>query len=131
MQDGMESGHFIFSNCYEIFAIDIKNDKASILGQLNIVLQSAKLTAAKIVLSEEKELIDSSVEEHNEHEDPLQNKVEEVADDIPELITPAIKYTVDDVNFPKSGKGTCLHCKKTVGYVGGFPRVNPPAAVCD
>jgi len=43
---------------------------------------------------------------------------------IPVGISPAIEFT-------GKGSGTCLHCKKTVGYVGGFPRVNPPDELRD
>ena len=46
-------------------------------------------------------------------------------------VIPATEYKVDELNFPKKGKGRCLHCKKLVGYVGGFPAVNPPDAICD
>jgi len=48
-----------------------------------------------------------------------------------DTVVPAIEYRVDDLNFPKKGKGTCLHCRKQVGFVGGFPAVDPPSVICD
>ena len=42
-------------------------------------------------------------------------------------VSPCIQY--DD--FPAEKTGKCLHCQKTVGYVGGMPRVNPPASIRD
>ena len=47
-----------------------------------------------------------------------------VSDKTPLGISPAIEFT-------GNGQGTCLHCNKTVGYVGGFPRVNPPVEILD
>tara|TARA_R100000655_G_scaffold29410_1_gene59281 strand:- start:300 stop:854 length:555 start_codon:yes stop_codon:yes gene_type:complete len=42
-------------------------------------------------------------------------------------VSPCIQYD----NFPAEKTGKCLHCQKTVGYVGGMPRVNPPASIRD
>lgn len=42
-------------------------------------------------------------------------------------VSPCIQYD----NFPAEKTGKCLHCFKTVGYVGGMPRVNPPASIRD
>ena len=42
-------------------------------------------------------------------------------------VSPCIQYD----NFPAEKTGKCLHCNKTVGYVGGMPRVNPPASIRD
>jgi hypothetical protein len=42
-------------------------------------------------------------------------------------VSPCIQY--DD--FPAEKTGKCLHCQKTVGYVGGMPRVNPPESIRD
>ena len=45
----------------------------------------------------------------------------------PPTVSPCIQYD----NFPAEKTGKCLHCFKTVGYVGGMPRVNPPASIRD
>jgi len=42
-------------------------------------------------------------------------------------VSPCIQYD----NFPAEKTGKCLHCNKTVGYVGGMPRVNPPESIRD
>ena len=42
-------------------------------------------------------------------------------------VSPCIQYD----NFPTEKTGKCLHCNKTVGYVGGMPRVNPPESIRD
>ena len=52
------------------------------------------------------------------------------AEDLPKdppTVSPCIQYD----NFPAEKTGKCLHCNKTVGYVGGMPRVNPPASIRD
>jgi len=42
-------------------------------------------------------------------------------------VSPCIQYN----DFPAEKTGKCLHCQKTVGYVGGMPRVNPPESIRD
>ena len=42
-------------------------------------------------------------------------------------VSPCIQYN----DFPAEKTGKCLHCNKTVGYVGGMPRVNPPESIRD
>lgn len=100
-----------YSSCFCIYGIDIKPDKEGILSKLNSLLV---------------EMGDRSPAE------PVQQPVADVGsvfsvkdvETIPVGISPAIEFT-------GKGSGTCLHCKKTVGYVGGFPRVNPPDELRD
>jgi len=106
-----------FSSCFVISAIDIKPDKEGILNKLNSLVEQ------KSSLPEEPEekLIDL-VQSPSEQ---LESRLKAVSE--PKTlsgISPAIQFT-------GSGEGTCLHCNKTVGYVGGFPRVNPPAEIRD
>ena len=118
--ESKERGYTIFSNGYQIFSIDLKPDKEGIIDQINGVLRSAKLTATKIVVNEPENVrvtVSTNIEDQERFEDQQLDYEQGITDAPPELVAPAIKYEVDDVNFPKSGKGTCLHCKKTVGYV--------------
>tara|TARA_Y100001951_G_C11121901_1_gene173290 strand:- start:79 stop:531 length:453 start_codon:yes stop_codon:yes gene_type:complete len=106
-----------YSNGFEIHAIEIKPDKEGILNKLNSLLEQ------KSSLPEEpEEKRYPELEHHYEMNKALEPAVSE-----PKTlsgISPAIQFT-------GSGEGTCLHCNKTVGYVGGFPRVNPPAEIRD
>lgn len=59
----------------------------------------------------------------------LRKRIQELegkSNDCP-TVTPCIQYD----NFPAEKTGKCLHCFKTVGYVGGMPRVNPPESIRD
>ncbi len=100
-----------YSNGFEIHAIDIKPDKEGIISKLNslIVQDSKEVEVTPVKEVEEIEVLTTPP--------VLNNKT-------PEGISPAIEFT-------GNGQGTCLHCSKTVGYVGGFPRVNPPAEILD
>ena len=134
MIETKESGRTIFSNGYQIFAIDLKTDKEGILNELNGVIRHVKSTAPKTIVNEPENVrvtVSTNIKDQERFEDEQLDYEQGITDSPPQLVSPAIKYEVDDVDFPKSGKGTCLHCKKTVGYVGGFPRVNPPSAICD
>ena len=101
----------IFTNGMSITLVDIKADKEGVITLLNSILSEPepvqKPTEAKTVSPTP--------------EDEL--KVE--------TIVPAIAYKVDNMPFPKKGRGTCLHCNKQVGFVGGFPSLNPPDVICD
>ena len=96
-----------YSNGFEIHAVDINTDKDGILTLLN------SLVPLKLI-----------------EENPTEQVVEETAEavTVPAQkicgISPAVEFTGD-------GQGTCLHCNKTIGYVGGFPRVSPPDAIRD
>ncbi len=101
-----------YSNGFEIYAIDIKPDKEGILNKLNSLIEQK--SSLPEVPEEPKEVEEIEVLPTP----PVQNNK------TPEGISPAIEFT-------GNGQGTCLHCSKTVGYVGGFPRVNPPAEILD
>ena len=101
-----------FSSCFVICGIDIKPDKEGILNKLNSLIEQK--SSLPEVPEEPKEVEEIEVLPTP----PVQNNK------TPEGISPAIEFT-------GNGQGTCLHCSKTVGYVGGFPRVNPPAEILD
>ena len=106
-----------YSNGFEIHAIEIKPDKEGILNKLNSLVEQ------KSSLPEEpEEKRYPELEHHYAMNEALEPAVSEPK--TPLGISPAIEFT-------GNGQGTCLHCKKTVGYVGGFPRVNPPDAIRD
>ena len=111
-----------FSSCFCIYGIDIKPDKEGILSKLNSLLV---------------EMGDRSPAEPDtgtwDIGDPVMAEPIHEPEPRPEPepepysiggISPAIEYK-------GKGQGTCLHCNKTVGYVGGFPQVNPPDAIRD
>ena len=100
-----------YSNGFEIHAVDLNTDKDGILTLLNSLVP-LKLIEEKPIKQVEQE--------------PVDEKELRV-----ETVVPAIAYKVDDLNFTRKGIGTCLHCNKKVGFVGGFPRVNPPDAIRD
>jgi|TARA_R100001594_G_scaffold135051_1_gene176525 hypothetical protein len=109
-----------FSSCWIIEAIDIKPDKDGIITKLNSLLLDQEPQTKKPD-SYEPHIINFPGDEEEVEEvevpAPVENKT-------PVGISPAIEFT-------GNGKGTCLHCNKTVGYVGGFPRVNPPEEIRD
>ena len=117
---GSHNGSTEFSSCWIINAIDIKPDKEGIITKLNSILLDQE-PQTKNRDTYEPHIIsfpeDEEKAEEVESPAPVENKT-------PVGISPAIEFT-------GNGKGTCLHCRKTVGYVGGFPRVNPPDAICD
>ena len=99
-----------FSSCFTINGIDIKPDKEGILSKLNSLLG----------------------EEPSQSSQPEPQPVQEVAAPVSDPAADAgCQGIVPAIAYNGTGKGTCLHCKKEVGYVGGFPRVDPPAAIRD
>jgi hypothetical protein len=96
-----------FSNGFNIYGIDIKPDKEGILSKLNSLLGEEP----------------SQSDQPEPTPEPVPQPVA-VETTTPIGISPAIEFT-------GKGQGTCLHCNKTVGYVGGFPRINPPEEVRD
>ena len=104
-----------FSSCFVICGIDIKPDKEGIISKLNsLIVQDSYVDVKGIEVTPAKKVEEIEVLPTP----PVQNNK------TPEGISPAIEFT-------GNGQGTCLHCSKTVGYVGGFPRVNPPAEILD
>ena len=132
------SGVDIFTNGMSIIVIDIKPDKEGVITKLNsLVSQSSQVQTEPVVPApEEVEEVVKSSKPCQQWDAQTQSYVS--VDDYVNAedtgyvgIIPATEYKVDDLNFPKKGKGRCLHCKKLVGYVGGFPAVNPPDVICD
>ena len=102
---------WFYSNQMAIFMTEIKPDKEGIITKLNHLLEE----------------IDERPSQYSQPEpmpEPVQEPIAEVGKKTPIGISPAIEFT-------GNGQGTCLHCQKTVGYVGGFPKVNPPEAIRD
>ena len=97
-----------YSNCFVILAVDIKTDKEGIISKLNSLLDQKSDSPEQFEVEEVVTIPEVQ---------PVQNKT-------PIGISPAIEFT-------GNGQGKCLHCKKTVGYVGGFPQVDPPDAIRD
>lgn len=112
-----------FSSCFCIYGIDIKPDKEGILNKLNSLLRERPSQSGQPDPEPTPEPVQQPVQEVGE--------VVNAADQGYPGVVPAIEYRVDDLNFPKKGKGRCLHCRKLVGFVGGFPAVNPPDSICD
>jgi len=100
----------IFSNGMGVHAIEIKPDKEGIINKLNGLLEEP--TSPFYLAQPEPE------------PEPIPEEEPVAVETIPVGISPAIEFT-------GKGSGTCLHCNKTVGYVGGFPRVNPPEELRD
>ena len=111
-----------FSSGFCIYGIDIKPDKEGILSKLNSLLSERPSQSSQ------------------PDPEPVQQPVADVGSLVGRRITdPARANEVETtpigispaIEFTGKGSGTCLHCKKTVGYVGGFPRVNPPDELRD
>lgn len=119
----------IFTNGMSITVIEIKPDKEGVISKLNsLIVQDSyvdAITRSHTSIGEEVTPV--------KKEEPavLEEEYVNSGDTGYVGIIPATEYKVDELNFPKKGKGRCLHCKKLVGYVGGFPAVNPPDAICD
>jgi len=132
------TGVDIFSNGMSIIVIDIKPDKEGVIAKLNSLISQSSQVQTEPVLPapEEVEEVVRSSKPCQQWDAQAQSYVSTDdyvnSNDIGYVgIIPATEYKVDDLNFPKKGKGRCLHCKKLVGYVGGFPAVNPPDIICD
>ena len=132
------AGVDIFTNGMSIIVIDIKPDKEGVITKLNSLVSQSSQAQTEPVLPapEEVEEVVKSSKPCQQWDAQTQSYVS--VDDYVNAedtgyvgVIPATEYKVDDLNFPKKGKGRCLHCKKLVGYVGGFPSVNPPDAICD
>lgn len=128
-----------FSSCWIIEAIDIKPDKEGIITKLNsLLLDQEPQTKNRdtyephiITFPEDKEEVEEVEAPRVVPDDPEEEVVNAGEQFGHPSIVPAIEYRVDDLQWPKKGKGRCLHCNKIVGYVGGWPCVNPPDEICD
>ena len=132
------TGVDIFTNGMSIIMIDIKPDKEGVIAKLNSLISQSNQVQTEPVFPapEEVEEVVRSSKPCQQWDAQAQSYVSTDdyvnSNDIGYVgIIPATEYKVDDLNFPKKGKGRCLHCKKLVGYVGGFPAVNPPDIICD
>ena len=106
--EATESDGWFYSNQMAIFMTEIKPDKEGIITKLNHLLEERP----------------TQYSQPEPMPEPVQESIAEVGKKTPIGISPAIEFT-------GKGQGTCLHCQKTVGYVGGFPKVNPPEAIRD
>ena len=122
-----------FSNGFEICAIDVKPDKEGIINKLNSMIPANG--PAEVTETREEIEVEPVVNKHPLRDFVPDHPDEEVVNAGQQMghpsIVPAIEYRVDDLQWPRKGMGRCLHCQKLVGYVGGFPRVNPPDAIRD
>ena len=78
---------------------------------------------------EDARLLADDVDRLSTENSDLRKRIQELegkSNDCP-TVSPCIQYD----NFPAEKTGKCLHCNKAVGYVGGMPRVNPPASIRD
>ena len=78
---------------------------------------------------EDARLLADDVDRLSTENSDLRKRIQELegkSSDCP-TVSPCIQYD----NFPTEKTGKCLHCNKTVGYVGGMPRVNPPESIRD
>tara|TARA_B100001250_G_C19504638_1_gene658981 strand:- start:76 stop:522 length:447 start_codon:yes stop_codon:yes gene_type:complete len=105
--------NYLFSNGMVVCALEIKPDKEGIISKLNSLIEEK---------TKQPELDPEPVPQ------PVQEVSAPVSDRAADVGCPGI---VPAIAYNGTGKGTCLHCKKEVGYVGGFPRVDPPAEICD
>jgi len=134
MLDHQKYPRWYFTMSWEINAIDFDNTKDGVLELLNE--QQFCIPHAEYVRTPEAlEDVDKLSEENRK----LRNKIHDLEELLdaggtseilpkdPPTVSPCIQYD----NFPAEKTGKCLHCNKTVGYVGGMPRVNPPASIRD
>ena len=136
---------YLFSNGMNVHALEVKVDKEGIITLLNNLIWYLS-----DVVEPKPEPVEKPTEQLNEDKtiewaDRRRQELEGVGlsdaqvqiireiyeaktvsptPDKPAGIIPATAYD-------GTGNGTCLHCNKQVGYVGGFPRVNPPESIQD
>ena len=137
----------IFTNGMSITLVDIKADKEGVITLLNSILSEPEPIQKPTEQLNEDKTIEWADRRRQELEgvglsDAQVQIIREIyeaktvsptpEDELKvETIVPAIAYKVDNMPFPKKGRGTCLHCNKQVGFVGGFPSLNPPDVICD
>ncbi len=100
-----------FSNGMAIILIDIKADKEGVITLLNSILSQPE-----------------------PEPEPVEKPTEQVVAETARAVTPTPERPagiIPATAYDGTGNGTCLHCNKQVGYVGGFPRVNPPEEIRD
>ncbi len=141
MLDHQKYPRWYFTMSWEIQAIDFDNTKDGALELLNE--QTSRLPHPEYVrvpeALEDARLLADDVEKLSGENRKLRNKIHDLEELLdaggtseilpkdPPTVSPCIQYD----NFPAEKTGKCLHCNKTVGYVGGMPRVNPPASIRD
>ncbi len=99
----------IFTNGMSITLIDIKADKEGVITLLNSIISQPE-------------------------QEPVQKPTEQVVEETAKTVSPTPDKPagiIPATAYDGTGNGTCLHCNKQVGYVGGFPRVNPPESIRD
>ena len=99
----------IFTNGMSITLIYIKADKEGVITLLNSIISQPE-------------------------QEPVQKPTEQVVEETAKTVSPTPDKPagiIPATAYDGTGNGTCLHCNKQVGYVGGFPRVNPPESIRD
>jgi len=106
---------YLFSNGMNVHALEVKVDKEGIITLLNNLIW----------------YLSDVVEPKPE---PVEKPTEQVVEETARTVTPTPDKPagiIPATAYDGTGNGTCLHCNKQVGYVGGFPRVNPPEEIRD
>jgi len=131
MLDHQKCPRWYFTMSWEIQAIDFDNTKDGVLELLNE--QASRIPHQEYVrvpeALEDARLLADDVDRLSTENSDLRKRIQELegkSSDCP-TVSPCIQYD----NFPAEKTGKCLHCNKTVGYVGGMPRVNPPESIRD
>lgn len=118
MLDHQKCPAWEFTMSWEIKAIDFDNTKDGVLELLNEqIFHNREVVFPPKV---------SDTEAFTKHLEDLRLDFPPKTEELP-TVSPCIQYD----NFPAEKTGKCLHCNKTVGYVGGMPRVNPPESIRD
>jgi len=108
---------YLFSNGMVVSALEVKVDKEGIITLLNNLIWYLS-----DVVEPKPEPVEKPTEQVIERD--WAGRAITAPPKKPAGIIPATAYD-------GTGNGTCLHCNKQVGYVGGFPRVNPPEEIRD
>ena len=122
MQTTKETGRTIFSNGWEIFAIDLKTDKEGILNELNGVVRHVRLTASNTVVEAPKQSDPvvppiPKIEDQEKYEDEILDYEQGITDEPPTLNGGSFSPPISYPGYPENCKGTCVHCKKEVGWL--------------
>ena len=99
-----------FTNGYAIYAIDLKPDKENIIRELNNLIDH-KPKSDPVVPSIPK------IEDQEKYEDEILDYEQGITDEPPTLNGGSFSPPISYPDYPKNCKGTCVHCKKEVGWL--------------
>jgi len=99
-----------FTNGYTIYAVDLKPDKENIIRELNNLIDQ-KPKSAPVVPSIPK------IEDQEKYEDEILDYEQGITDEPPTLNGGSFSPPISYPGYPKNCKGTCVHCKKEVGWL--------------